>query len=78
MPMSGMRGCCAPPVVLATSKLLRAVLEQRLDQVERDARHGEAAERDHAAVPNVLHCVAEAGDLLGFLRHLLLLFVVVR
>ena len=59
-------------------ELLRAVFEQCLDQVERHARHREAAECDDAAVADVLHRLAEAGDLLGFLRHLPPLFVVVR
>ena len=54
MPMSGMRGWCAPPVVLAMQvRSLRPLLQQRLGQVVGRARPGEAAEGDHRAVRDV-------------------------
>src|SRR6185437_6638801 len=47
----------------------RALLLQRLDQVERRAGHGEAAEADHAAVRNIRHGLGKIAELLGPLTH---------
>jgi hypothetical protein len=72
MPMSGMRGCCAPAGGVGDAgQALGALRMQRLDQVVWHAGHGEAAERDDRAVGNVAHGVGEAGDLLAWWCHVL-------
>ena len=48
---------------------LRALLHQRLDQVERRARHRKPAERDGAAIGNVGHRLGETVSYLGLLGH---------
>ena len=73
IPMSGMRGCCAPPVVLPTRvRRLAPCSSSALIRLNGVPGMAKPPKRDGAAVGNVGHRLPEAGDHFGFRGHRLL------